>query len=51
MIVQAGPMCGRYAASRDPAALVEEFGVEPDRLRAEFADYIDHFDITPEAPP
>jgi putative SOS response-associated peptidase YedK len=25
---QAGPMCGRYAASREPAALVEEFGVD-----------------------
>ena len=25
---QACPMCGRYAASREPAALVEEFDVE-----------------------
>jgi hypothetical protein len=26
----------------------EEFGIEPDRVRAEFADYIDHFDLEPE---
>jgi putative SOS response-associated peptidase YedK len=36
---QAAAMCGRYAASRNPAALVEEFGVERAPEQALAADW------------
>jgi hypothetical protein len=26
----------------------EEYGIDPDAVRAEFRDYIDHFDLPPE---
>ena len=42
-----GPMCGRYAASADPDALVEEFEVDLDRLAVPSRSVL----VNPQQPP